>query len=81
MPAGFDLYNESREFDTYSYKIIGGDLRFGKELIENLRLDVVYKLENINVYDVTEDASRFIKEQIGKKDNQCPFLCPLHGYP
>jgi len=65
--GGFDLYHEFREFDTYSYRIMGGDLRFGKELRENLRLDVVYKLEKIDVSDVTEDASLFIQEQIGKK--------------
>ncbi len=65
--AGFDLYNENRELDTYSYKILGGDIRFGKELTEILRADAMYKLEKIDVYDVTEDASRFIKEQEGKK--------------
>ncbi len=65
--AGIDLYNENREFDTYSYKITGGDLRFGKELTEILRADTMYKLEKINVYDVTDDASRQIREQEGKK--------------
>ena len=65
--AGIDLYNEKQEWDTYSYKIIGGDIRFGKELTETLRADAVYKLENINVFDVSSTASRFIKEQEGKK--------------
>ena len=64
--GGFDLYHESRDFDTYSYKIAGGDLRFAKDLMENLRLDVAYKLENIDVSDVTVGASRFVKEQLGK---------------
>jgi outer membrane protein insertion porin family len=65
--AGFDLYNEKREFDTYSYKITGGDIRFGKELTETLRADAMYKLENINVFEVSENASNYIKEQEGKK--------------
>ncbi|NWF92545.1 MAG: outer membrane protein assembly factor BamA [Syntrophaceae bacterium] len=65
--AGFDLYNEAREFDTYSYKILGGDIRFGKELTEEIRADAVYKLETIKVYDIYEGASRFIREQEGKK--------------
>ncbi len=65
--AGFDVYNENREFDTYSYKITGGDLRFGKELAEFLRADATYKLETIDVFRITDDASRFIKEQEGKK--------------
>jgi len=65
--AGIDLYHENREFDTYSYRISGGDLRFGKELTETLRADILYKLEKIKVYDVTTDASRYIKEQEGKR--------------
>jgi len=54
-------------FDTYSYKILGGDLRLGKKLTKRIRLDSMYKLENVNVYEVTEGASTFIKEQEGKK--------------
>ncbi len=64
--GGIDFYNENREFDTYSYKILGGDLRFGKELTETLRADAMYKLEKINVSDVRLDASQFIKEQEGE---------------
>ncbi len=65
--AGFDLYNENRDFDTYSYRIIGGDVRLGKELTEKIRADAMYKLERIKVEDITTDASRFIKEQAGDK--------------
>jgi outer membrane protein insertion porin family len=88
--AGFDLYDENREFDTYSYKIVGGDLRFGKELTEILRADAMYKLEKIDVHGVTEGASRFIKEQEGKKttsalsfsltmDTRDDFFAPSRG--
>lgn len=65
--AGIDLYHENREFDTYSYRISGSDLRFGKEFTDTLRMDIAYKLEKINVYDLATDASRFVKEQEGKK--------------
>lgn len=65
--GGTDLYSENREFDTYSYKILGGNLRFGKELTETLRADALYKLEKIKVSDVSLDASRYIKEQEGEK--------------
>ncbi|MCX8118815.1 MAG: outer membrane protein assembly factor BamA [Desulfobacterota bacterium] len=65
--AGIDLYHENHEFDTYSYRVSGGDLRYGKELTESLRLDAMYKLEKVKVFDVTLDASRFIKEQEGEK--------------
>ncbi len=65
--AGIDLYNERREFSTYSYKITGGDLRFGKELTDDIRADTMYKLEKINVFDVSENASRLIRDQEGNK--------------
>ncbi len=65
--AGIDLYHENREFDTYSYRIVGGDIRTGRELTENLRADAMYKLERIKVHDVTSDASWFIREQEGDK--------------
>jgi len=88
--AGFDFYDENREFDTYAYKIVGGDLRFGKELTEILRADAMYKLEKIDVHNVTEGASRFIKEQEGKKttsalsfsltmDTRDDFFAPSRG--
>jgi outer membrane protein insertion porin family len=65
--AGFDAYNERRDWDTYSYKLTGGDIRLGKELTETLRADMTYKLEDINVYNVANDASLLVKEQKGKK--------------
>jgi outer membrane protein insertion porin family len=66
--AGVDFYHERIEyFDTYSYKITGGDIRVGKELTNNLRIEAMYKLESIDVYNVSLDASRYIKDQRGKK--------------
>jgi outer membrane protein insertion porin family len=65
--AGFDLYSENREFDTYSYEITGGALRFGKELTDATRADATYKLERVDVFDVTDDASQLIRDEEGKK--------------
>ena len=65
--AGFDLYNDRRDWTTYSSKITGGDIRFGKELTEKIRADMMYKLEDINVFNVTTGATVFVKEQEGKK--------------
>lgn len=75
---GTDLYNEKREFDTYSSKIKGGDLRFGKEITDRFRLDIMYKLETINIYEVAIDASRFIKEQEGKKTTSAISFTPSY---
>jgi outer membrane protein insertion porin family len=75
--AGIDLYHEDVEiFDDYSYKIVGGDLRFGKELTDKFRIDAMYKLENVNVYDVSDTASTFIQEQKGKRTTSALSVTP-----
>ena len=75
--AGIDLYHENVEiFSTYSYRITGGDIRFGKELSEKFRLDAMYKLENANVYHVSLDASPSIQEQKGKYTTSALSLTP-----
>jgi outer membrane protein insertion porin family len=66
--AGIDVYHERVEyFNTYSYQITGGDIRFGKEVTDTLRVEAMYKLESIDVFDVSPDASSYVKEQRGKK--------------
>jgi outer membrane protein insertion porin family len=88
--AGFDLYDYRRDWSTYSYSIIGGDVRFGKEITEKIRADMMYKLEKINVYDISSDASYFIQVQAGKKttsalslglsmDNRDDYFAPTSG--
>ncbi|OGP93508.1 MAG: outer membrane protein assembly factor BamA [Deltaproteobacteria bacterium RBG_16_48_10] len=88
--AGTDLYHETREFDTYSYKITGGDIRLGKELTPKLRADLIYKLENINVYNISDEASFFVQAQAGEKmtsalgitftrDTRDDFFAPNRG--
>jgi outer membrane protein insertion porin family len=75
--AGFDVYHEALGiFETYSYKITGGDIRFGKELTDTIRLDAMYKLENVNVYDVTTGASLYILEQQGKNTTSAISFTP-----
>jgi outer membrane protein insertion porin family len=89
--AGIDLYREEVEyFETYSYKVLGGALRFGKELTDKLRAETKYKLETIDIYDVDATASQTIKDQIGKSttsalsltftsDTRNDFFAPSSG--
>jgi outer membrane protein insertion porin family len=75
--AGIDLYHERVEiFETYSYQITGGDIRFGKELTDTLRIDAMYKLENVKVYNVASDASIFVQDQKGKKTTSAISIVP-----
>jgi outer membrane protein insertion porin family len=89
--VGFDVYNEEVAYFTeYKYKTLGGDLRVGKELTDTIRLDAMYKLERNNVYDVTQDASIYIKDQEGititsaisstlSMDTRDDFFAPTRG--
>ena len=75
--AGFDLYHERVEiFTTYSWKVTGGDIRFGKELTDNIRIDAMYKLENVDVYNVAPNASIFIRDQQGKRTTSAISISP-----
>lgn len=62
---GFDLYNETYEYSTYDYRVTGGDIAVGKELTDELRVDLVYKYERQRVFHITEDASDYIKSYAG----------------
>jgi outer membrane protein insertion porin family len=75
--AGIDLYHERVEiFTTYSYKITGGDIRIGRELTDKIRIDAMYKLENVDVYNVASDASIFVLDQQGKRTTSAIALTP-----
>jgi outer membrane protein insertion porin family len=68
LAAGTDLYVRTSEYlsDYFNEQRIGGDLRLGKELSPFVRGDIVYKLENVDIYDVSDDASEDIKADEGK---------------
>ncbi len=75
--AGIDVYHERIEyFDTYHYRITGGDIRLGKELTDIFRIDLMYKLESVDVYDVAPEASFFIQDQKGKSKTSAISISP-----
>jgi len=75
--AGADIYHDAVDiFETYSYKILGGDIRFGKELAQNFRIDGMYKLENVNIYNVARDASLYVQLQEGKATTSALSVTP-----
>jgi outer membrane protein insertion porin family len=89
--VGTDFYSEEIDyFSTYSYKMYGGNLRVGKELTETLRTDLTYKLENVDVFNISPEASNYVLEQSGRKttsalamsvskDTRNDFFSPLKG--
>ncbi len=67
---GFDLYH--REFDQsgsagyfFTEKKTGFDLRLGKEFTEYDRGLLMYRLEQVKISDIPDDASQALKDEIG----------------
>ncbi|MCX6338761.1 MAG: outer membrane protein assembly factor BamA [Candidatus Aureabacteria bacterium] len=92
LAAGFDLYMKNSEYlsDYFNEERLGGNLRLGKELGQFYRGDLVYKLENVNLYDVPDDASEQIKADAGNtlissvsfgltRDTRDSIVFPHHG--
>jgi outer membrane protein insertion porin family len=68
---GFDVYKRQHKRDKdvgygYSEEITGGDLRLGKELSEYLRGDLVYRIDRIDITDITDTATDDLKKEYGK---------------
>lgn len=70
LSFGFDLYRRShgRERSVgYGYEEtrMGGDVRFGKELTEQFRSDLIYKLEEVEISNISEEATSALKREEG----------------
>jgi outer membrane protein insertion porin family len=61
-----DLFNETRNFDTYREKRVGGDLSLGKNFSEYVSGSVSYLLESIRIFDVLGAAPDQILRQRGR---------------
>ncbi|MBF0135001.1 MAG: outer membrane protein assembly factor BamA [Magnetococcus sp. DMHC-1] len=73
MSAGFDLFNrQSNRLATSAYQqsTLGGALRFGFPLNEQLTDIVTYSIANTEITDVNSAASLIIKEQAARS----PYL-------
>jgi len=90
ISASFSLYNESFEYLDYDKNSTGGSIGFGKELTEYIGGRVIYRLEKVDITDISENASSRIKEQEGEKvtssispaiwkDTRDSFLDPTTG--
>ena len=67
---GFDVYraahNKSGDLGwAYDEARTGGDFRLGKEFTDHLRGDLTYKLEEVKISNVIENASKDFKDEEG----------------
>jgi outer membrane protein insertion porin family len=63
--VGFAVYNETWEYNTYDYHVVGGNIRLGREITDTIRADLAYVLERVRIYDIEPYASPYIWEQEG----------------
>jgi len=65
---GFDLYHDLDEYDSFSSKTTGGSIRVGRPLPWwGIYGSVRYTLQTVDVYNVDETASVYVKDQKGKR--------------
>ena len=63
---GFKVFNMSKEYDEYDRHSLGGRLTLGRSIGEFFRGFLSFKHETVDVSDVAENASIFIKSQEGE---------------
>ena len=70
LSAGVDAFHITRDLQdesSYDLKKTGGALRMGYPLSEKWRQGFKYRLEETEIRDVDADASRFVRDQEGKR--------------
>ncbi len=68
LRAGFDLFKITQDFSTessFDRDSVGGRLRLGYALTETLEHSLKYSYEEVEITDISVDASRFIRDQEG----------------
>lgn len=94
LSATVDAFHITRDLSresSYEQKRTGAGVKFGYPLSENVRQTLGYRLENNDITDVDEDASRFIRDQEGERltslvshrisyTNLDSILFPTEGY-
>ena len=71
LAAGFDIFAVNRDntsFAGFNQFTVGGTLRTGYQITEQLRQTLTYTLRQDRIYNVSSTASTFIQQQIGVRN-------------
>jgi len=66
LSARFDLYDWETDYDTYDKKSKGGGVRFSYPVYNFVRASIGYNYDDADIEDISEDASKSIKDLEGK---------------
>jgi len=65
---GLDLYHDRYEYDSFTSKTTGGSVRVGRPLPWwGIYGSVRYTLQDVDVYNIDETASVYVKDQRGRR--------------
>jgi outer membrane protein insertion porin family len=70
IAAGFDLFRierDNQDRSSFDQKSVGGALRLGYQITENLRQTLRYTLREDEITNIDSGASRLIRDQEGKR--------------
>lgn len=79
LSFGFDLYASERNRSgstgyAYDEERQGGAIRLGKEISEYMRADFKYKIETVDISDLSVDASQALLDEAGKNTISSVFF-------
>ncbi|MES2468680.1 MAG: outer membrane protein assembly factor BamA [Verrucomicrobiota bacterium] len=93
LSLGGDLFYTEKNYlsDYYDERDVGGSINLRKPLGDNTDLRLTYTLQQVEIYDIDEDASEYIKSQEGDYlqsrlgaawvfDNRDSFQMPTRGH-
>jgi outer membrane protein insertion porin family len=66
ISLGLEAFNRSFDYESFESRETGGGLRFSRALGEYVRVGLGYRYEDIDITDVSEDASQRIKDLAGR---------------
>ena len=78
LSFGIDAYNWEREYDDYTKESVGGAIRFGYPLTDNLRFFLGLRADNTTLSDLSEYTSRIIRDSVEIKSTRSVSLGLLY---
>ncbi len=69
LALGVDLFSHEREFlsDDYDQKNLGGSVSLSKPWGRFMRVSLAYSLEDIDIYNISTNASQSIRDEEGQR--------------
>lgn len=67
LSASLSIYNEVFSYPLYDKEALGGSIGLGKELSEYVSGNIAYRLEEVKISNIDENASSIIKDQEGTR--------------